>query len=422
MSDGAPRQKRRKEEIFDVTSGVQIALGEALGREDETKPSVTMGTVSAVTVGNVPPSLASSVSASTTTTIGGVLKPSTSCSTISTAPQSMTITSPGVSSVRGNHRPPPVPNKALQAKQAAVSKKMATLQKQLDSLQESLAKKVTLQGNIKGLINKQLETQKSLIGKLDNSKSLSDPERKKAMETLKEMSGSVSKLNEQAQALKSAILKLNKEKQTVEAALGEVGKDLKALKDAETQALEASQQANPVSKSDLRNKINKKKLLVMDVDVEDHIKLAGLFESVGNLLEVCVDPDNGRNLIFTFSKRADAEKAVRSITSFNSKPVIMKWYTSPIPVPNHESKVEMGPKVDSAPSLPSEVVKSPKAIPEPLTLERRKSEIDDLLLLSPGTDSQALLHLGDDEDRVLDDSLLDDEEDEDAESKSWKRQ
>ena len=32
------------------------------------------------------------------------------------------------------------------------------------------------------------------------------------------------------------------------------------------------------------------------------------------------------------------------------------------------------------------------------------------------------LHLGDDEDRVLDDSLLDDEEDEDAESKSWKRQ
>ena len=42
--------------------------------------------------------------------------------------------------------------------------------------------------------------------------------------------------------------------------------------------MEAARQVGPVAKNDLRNKISKKKLLVMDVDTEDHLKLASLFE------------------------------------------------------------------------------------------------------------------------------------------------
>ena len=46
----------------------------------------------------------------------------------------------------------------------------------------------------------------------------------------------------------------------------------------EVQAMETAWQVGPVGKNDLRNKIGKKKLLVMDVDTEDHLKLASLFE------------------------------------------------------------------------------------------------------------------------------------------------
>ena len=87
-------------------------------------------------------------------------------------------TTPSTAGIRGNDRPPPAPSnerpspslghersshtpsKAQLAKQTAVSRKMSTLQKQLDSLEESLDSKVKLQTKVKGLINKQLETQK----------------------------------------------------------------------------------------------------------------------------------------------------------------------------------------------------------------------------------------------------------------------
>ena len=80
-------------------------------------------------------------------------------------------------------------------------------------------------------------------------------------------------------------------------------------------------------------------------------------------------------------------QAVRSITSFNSKPVIMKWYSVPLQLPPQQTKVEPAP-VASLPLSVSPKLKKALVFHRP---ERQLSESDDLRLLSPDSDCGGLV-------------------------------
>ncbi|XP_064405280.1 RNA-binding protein 26-like [Halichondria panicea] len=259
---------------------------------------------------------------------------------------------------------------------------------------EAVKKSLELQKKTHELLQKQIEQQKLLISKLEKSGKLLPPEEKTKIQlTLKSLSTNITKLKEAATTIKkradTAKEDQTKKQPSIDAA--DLRKKADALrKEAHELGLlkNFSQPLTDSRKGPLRPKQAAKPRKLLVIGTQERDKLTVYFESFGNLEQVEVDPANNNNLIFTFRNAYSANKAVKSGSVFNGKPLIMKWYA---PKPVH---------TESSPTLPRMV-----ATDKPNNNEQIMP-IAGAILLKP---DPAALHLAEDSD--------DDKE----ESRSWKR-
>lgn len=322
---------------------------------------------------------------------------------------------------------PPTSHQLINKRSIPSSRPKQTLKQEKSIVMAATMKKMELQKKSQSLLEAQIQQQKLLLSKLEKSgKLLTSEEKSKVIETLKSLSSNIAKLKESVTKTVSA--KPHPQRIRRISSSSESNQSLQQT--ADQLRIEAQQLGIlPSGKmADLRTKLEAKprQLLVMNVDDRD--MLVKYFESFGGLNQVEVDPDNSKNLIFTFKNTAIAEKAVKG-SIFKGKPLIMKWYTS------KESKPSQTPPTKSNPVITRDnlhsteqiidktevgVVSKKEQLSLPLTneldpeglLDITKEDLETLPSIEVITPNQS-------KPRVV--HLLDDDEEEEEDGRSWRR-